>query len=504
MPSAEPSYPIPKPTQGIIKNVPATTIGFDGLVDAKNWIYRNSNFFVRPGLTDFADDINERPMGFIQYDHANESDRFVMGTTLSWWHYNSGAGTWTDLDGAANPLTGGNTAHVMFRTFESGGTVKLIGVNGVDAPKIWTGAGNYADLGGGPPATASSIAIAADRVLMSEGDSLYYSGNLDETDWTAGAIRLAETPGNIIGMLEFGNRATAIYKDDSIYMAYAQVDLIAKFRIELVRAGIPGPVSPAAIFPLAEMGLHCYLSDAGAVMLFDGGAPVSMGDHIQTHIRQTRDYDLRKRSHGFYDPLQNEIYVFYPTIGSSDVNSCVVIDFETRAMHYYVFDNHTITAGCAATLTDAMNIGEFPVINNISLTFGEMDRGSGGILLGDTGGQVYHHAGLTDDGSAVQHHFETGLKMLGERRRYGMMHASDHLFGLASGSQDISIQFGVSDYGEAPVYETAQTIDIGAEGPYWLSHRLPGRLYALKMSGSASKETYWIGSEANGSELGLR
>jgi hypothetical protein len=239
-------------------------------------------------------------------------------------------------------------------------------------------------------------------------------------------------------------------------------------------------------------------------MLFDGGAPVSMGDHIQTHIRQTRDYDLRGRSHGFYDPLQNEIYVYYPTMGSSDVNSCVVIDFETRAMHYYTFDNHTITAGCAATLTDAMNIGEFPVINNISLTFGEMDRGSGGILLGDVGGQVYHHAGLTDDGSTIQHYFETGLKMLGERRRYGMMHASDHLFGLASGSQDISIQFGVSDYGEAPVYETAQTIDIGAEGPYWLSHRLPGRLYALKMSGSSSKETYWIGSEANGSELGLR
>jgi hypothetical protein len=504
MPSAEQSHPIPKPTQGIIKNVPATEIGWNGLVDAKNWIYRNSNFYVRPGLTDFANDINERPMGFIQYDHANESDRLVMGTTKAWWHYNSGAGTWTDLDGAANPLTGGNTAHVIFRTFESGGTVKVIGVNGTDAPKIWTGAGSYADLTGSPPGAASSIAISADRVLLSEGDSLYYSGNLDETDWTAGAIRVAETPGDIVGLMEFGNRATAVYKENAIFIAYAQVDLVAKFRVELVRAGIPGPVSPAAIFPLAEMGVHAYLSDAGAVMLFDGNAPVSMGDHIQTHIRQTRDYDLRGRSHGFYDPLQNELYVFYPAQGSSDVNSCVVIDFETRAMHYYVFDNHTISAGFPGTITDAMNIGDFPTINNISLTFGEMDRGSNGILLGDSGGQVYHHAGLTDDANSIQHYFETGLKMLGERRRFGMLHASDHLFGIASGAQDISVQFGTSDYGEAPDYEAAQVIDIGSGGPYWLSHRLPGRLYSMKMSGNSTKETYWIGSEASGTELGLR
>ena len=70
MPSAEQSYPIAKPTGGIRKDVPATTLGWDGLVDSKNWVYRNSNFFVRPGLTNFADDIDERPMGYIQYDFS--------------------------------------------------------------------------------------------------------------------------------------------------------------------------------------------------------------------------------------------------------------------------------------------------------------------------------------------------------------------------------------------------------------------------------------------------
>jgi hypothetical protein len=504
MPSAEQSYAIPKPTGGIRKDLPATTIQWDGLVDSKNFIYRNSNFYVRPGLTDFANDINERPMGFIQYNHASETDRLVMGTKNSWWHYNSGAGTWTDLDTAANPLTGGNTAHVIFRTYDRGGTIRLIGVNGTNAPKIWTGAGAYADLTGSPPSAASSLAIAADRVLMSEGDTLYYSGNLDETDWTSNAIRVAETPGNIVALMEFGNRATAIYKEDSIYMAYAQVDLIAKFRVDLVRAGVPGPVGPAAVFPIAEFGIHCYLADNGAVMLFDGNAPVSMGDHIQTHIRQTRDYDLRGRSHGFYDPLQNEVWIFYPVQGSSDINAAIVIDFETKVFHHFSFDNHVTSAAGAAVLTDAMNIGSFPVINNISLTFGEMDRGSNGILIGDNGGQVYHHSGLTDDGNAIDAYFETGLKMFGERRRFGMLHSSDHLFGTASGTQNVTVKFGASDYGEAVTWEGSQTIDIGSAGPYWLEHRLPGRLYAMRMEASASYEVYWVGSEAASTELGLR
>jgi hypothetical protein len=504
VPSAEQSQPIPKPTGGIRKDVPATVLAWQGLVDAKNWIYRNSNFYVRPGLTAFGNDINERPLGFIQYDFSTEVDRLVMGTGKSWWHYNSGAGTWTDLDGAANPLTGGNTAHVIMRTFESDGVVKVIGVNSTDAVKLWDGTGNYEDLAGSPPSAATSIAIAADRVLLSKGDSLYYSGNLDETSWTSSQIRVAETPGDIVALMEFGNRATAIYKGSSIYMAYSQVDLVAKFRVELVRAGVPGPVGPAAVFPLAELGAHCYLAESGAVMIFDGNAPVSLGDHIQTHIRQTRDYDLRARSHGFYDPLQNEIWVFYPTTGSADINSCIVIDFETKVFHHFSFDNHTITAAFPGTLSEAMNVGSFPEINNISLTFGEMDRGSNGILLGDAGGQVYHHAGLTDAGSGIANYFETGLLMLGERRRYGMLHSSDHLFGLSSASQDITIQFGTSDYGEAPLYEAAQTIDIGAEGPYFLSHRLPGRLYSLKMSSSAASEIYWIGTEAQATELGLR
>ena len=508
MPSAAPPIQIPIPVNGIRKDIPPIAVGFMGLISAENFVYRDAEFFLRPGLTDFADDINERPMGFIQYDDPTAGDdTLVMGTDDSWWHYNSGAGTWDDLNpggGSDNPLTGGATAQVVFRTFEVGGVVYLIGVNGNDAPKVWPGSGDYADLTGSPPATAKTIAVAGDRVLMASGDVFYWSGNLDHTDWTAAGVPVADTPGDIVALMEFGNQSTAIYKSNSIYMAFAQVDLLYKFRIELIRTGIPGPVSPSAVFQLGELGIHCYLAENGSVMLFDGNAPQSIGDHVQTHIRATMDYDLRQRSWGFYDPLQNDIYVFYANKGASDVNCCVVVNYDTRAMHYFTFANHTITAGYPAVLTDATIVSELPVINTISQTFGEMDRGQTGIILGDVGGQVYQHTGTTDDGSAIAGFFETGQQVLDEPRRFGVLQAAEHLFPTAPASQNVSISIGASDYGENRVMQAAQTVNIGNGGPYETQHRLPGRLFSIRMSCSASYAVEWLGSVASFVPTGLR
>jgi hypothetical protein len=212
--------------------VPSLQVGWNGLVDAENWIYRNGVFKVREGLTDFANDINERPMGFIQYDHGSEANRLVMGTKTGWWHYSTGGDSWTDLDGAANPLTGGNSNQVVFRPFEKSGTVYLLGCNGKDAPKKWSGAGNYADIAGGHGATAATcMAVSADRLLMCQGMTVYASDNLDFDAYTDGfTARLGETPGDIVACLEFGNQQTAFYKEDSVYVSFAQTDLTDIFR----------------------------------------------------------------------------------------------------------------------------------------------------------------------------------------------------------------------------------------------------------------------------------
>jgi hypothetical protein len=496
MPSPSPSTTIPIPTQGIRKDLPSLQVGWNGLVEAENWIYRNGVFKVRGGLTDFANDINERPMGFVQYDHGSEVNRIVMGTKTGWWHYNAAGNTWTDLDGAANPLTGGNDNQCVFRPFEKSGTVNLLGCNGKDAPKKWTGAGNYADIAGGHGATAAKcMAVSADRLLMCEGMTVYASDNLDFDAYTDGfTARLGETPGDIVACLEFGAEQVAFYKEDSVYVSFAQADLTDIFRFELVRAGVSGPVSPLSVFPLGATGAHCWLSWAGAVMLFDGSNIYPMEEHITTHIRQTRDYDMRARSFGFYDPRESEIYIFYASQGSTDVDTCVVISWPSQEMHYFRFGSNLITAGGQFHITDSIPIGELPLIGDIDMTLGEMDTGSSHILLGDNGGQVYTNQGYTDDGSAISGWFETGLQFGAKPGQFSVLQLIQHLFPTTTSAQNISIQVGASDYGETRTLQAAQTLDLNAGGPYETQHRLPGQMYSLRMSGDFSVETEWMGS----------
>ena len=508
MPSAEPSMQIPIPTAGIRKNLPPLEVGFSGLIDAQNWIYRDGSFVVRPGLTDFADDKNDRPMGFIQYDHGSENDRLVMGTLDAWYHYNSATGEWDEITGGTDPLTGGTTAQQVFRTFEKSGVVYLLGCNGTNNAQKWDGSAlnTRAIVAGSPGSTAPvCMAVAADRLLLAEGMTVYASDNLDFDAWTDGfTAKLGDTPGDIVSMMEFGNNQTAIYKAGSVYMAFAQEDLTKIFRFELIRTGISGPVSPLSVCTLGDLGIHCYLAESGDLMLFDGTSIQSMGEHIRTHIRQTRDYDLRARSFVFFDPLQGDIYAFYAASGSDDVDTCAVVNLETSTIHSFKFSNNIISAGGAFVVSDSTSIGELPLIGDIGLTFGEMDRGQSGILLGDNGGQVYHHIGTTDDGSAIRAWFETGLQLGLEPRRFNMLHQVEHLFPTASASQTVSIQLGASDYGESRILDDAQTVNIGNGGPYETQHRLPGRMYSVRMLTDASVAVEWMGASTTMTQTGLR
>jgi hypothetical protein len=229
-----------------------------------------------------------------------------------------------------------------------------------------------------------------------------------------------------------------------------------------------------------------------------------MEEHITTHIRQTRDYDLRTQSFGFYDPREQEIYIFYPAQGSTDMDTCVVIAWPSQEMHYYRFNSNVITAGVQAHLTDAISIGELPLIGDIDMTLGAMDRGSSLVLLGDSGGQVYSHEGYTDDGTGIGAWFETGLQFGAEPKRFNTLQTVEHLFPTTASAQNISIQAGASDYGETRDLQAAQTHDLNAGGPYETQHRLPGRMFSLRMSGTFSVETEWMGSVATMTPGGLR
>jgi len=133
-----------------------------------------------------------------------------------------------------------------------------------------------------------------------------------------------------------------------------------------------------------------------------------------------------------------------------------------------------------------------------------MDRGQTGVIFGDAAGQVYHHIGSTDDGEPINNHFETGLQVLGEPRRFGVLGAAEHLFLTSTASQDISIAMGKSDYGETRTLQAAQDVDVGSGGPYETQRGLPGRFYSLRMSSLAEVGVEWLGSQATYAPTGLR
>jgi hypothetical protein len=229
-----------------------------------------------------------------------------------------------------------------------------------------------------------------------------------------------------------------------------------------------------------------------------------MGEHIRSYVQSTMDYDKRGRSFGFYEPSNSECWFFYAAKGSSDVNTAIVIDAETRAFHAFKFDNHTITAGLPMIITSSILVGALPIIDTIDITFAEMDSGQRGVMLGDSGGQVYHHYGTTDDGSAITAWFETGMQTGPDPKRFNVLHSAEHIFPTSSNTQNVSVYLGASDYGEDPSYTAAQTVNAGATARKETQHRLPGRYFSIKMLASASYQIVWYGSRATLTPTGLR
>jgi hypothetical protein len=92
-----------------------------------------------------------------------------------------------------------------------------------------------------------------------------------------------------------------------------------------------------------------------------------------------------------------------------------------------------------------------------------------------------------------------------EPRRFNMLHQVEHYFPTTpAAAQNVSIYLGASDYGEEVAYDSAQTVDVAAGGPYLTQHRLPGRFYSIKMQATSSYGVEWMGSEATLTPTGLR
>ena len=512
MPSVTPPFRLSVPTDGVRADLAPQDVPPTALRDSQNWIYRDGIFRGRAGFTAFGNDVNERPMAFADYVHNDGARRLVMGTRVGWRKYNTGAGTWDSITGT---LTGAAGDQIVFRVFDRGGTKYLLGINGADTLKKWDGAAAGFSAAGGSPPRARTMVIANDRIVLFNllsgptisGSAYDVSASKDfDAGWgvTLSGI-LVDTPGSIVAALEFGPLQSAIYKEDAIYMMFAQAPTIAPFRFELKSAAVAGPVSPLAAVQVSD-GLHAFLGLDGAVRLFDGVETRSIGYHAQKYIASRLDPALAGRSFGFFDREQNDLVFAFPEFGSTEPNVFVHLNVGSGSFWPQRFPaTIRASAGLKVTATTSVTLGDLPGnIGDYDKTLGEFDAPLRNVIFGETGGQVYTNSGVTDAGAGIETYFETGL--LGEGPEWKTLIEIEHLLKPQGAAASASLQIGVAVSNEDRVLGSAVAIPHGAIAPpFHTGHRVSARRFSYRLSTASSPTTpEWAGAVAHFAGRGPR
>jgi hypothetical protein len=458
-------------------------------------------------------------MAFIEYKHIDGSKRFVMATVDGWFQYTAATETWTDITEAGNPLTGSRANEQVFRVFPMSGVTTLIGVNGQDAAKKWDGtSATYEDLDGSPP-IGKCIAVAFNRVMMANllsgpGESPYgidvSAVNNPESGWGGDNVALlADTPGEIVVMLEMGNLLTAIHKKDATYVAVASPSLYP-FTYELKQAETKGPVSALAALKLSD-ALHIWLSDDGSIQRFDSITVSSVSRSAQVHIQRTMNRDHMAHAFGFYDPRREEIWFFYPTLAAEEPYGGIILSKNNASIWPIKWSDIAMAAAARIDVSDSLTFGDLALAHTtfgeMEATFNELDTSLSRLIFAGTDGQCYQETGheTDDNGTEIGLICETGFKTLSKNpKQYVQVDEVDHLFEPASAAQDVTIELGVSDDGRDPTFTDSQTVDIGDDGPYVTEYRTEGRMVAMKMTADATQPVIWRGSAATGRVKGTR
>ncbi len=505
--------PVPLPAAGVHREKNQQELSPFELFDSENWIFRDGRMRVRAGVSTIAQDTDDRPNGFFGYVDDTGVPVLLMGTDDTVFVFDDATQLWVDLSAS---FTAGVDASTSFEAFmlgaPAGPQTTVYIQNGVDRAKSWSyGAGSVSN--NTPAPTAKCQMVLADRLILGnliDHASSSYAGavgpavvtcsaNQDPTagyDLTDGLVaQLLDTPGAIVAMQEIGNLQGVIYKTDAIYLATAS-DSTSPFTFELKKAGIFGPVSTRAVVKASD-GFQYYLGLDGAVNIFDGIEPRSLGRHIQRYILDTWDIDTSYKAHGVYDDENRELIFFYAGVGQAEPNRKIVIRLDDMSLWPARYDTLRFTAAAKANLPGGTTIGGLSgAISAQTLTLGEYDALGQSFVFGELGGRTYTEDGTLDDASAIPHFFETGSSDFGDSLKFKSVRYIDYEFSTAEASQVISIALKRSNYGEDLVTDTARTLDIGNGGPYKTFHRYPARNYALRMSGSATESIEWHGATA--------
>lgn len=507
-----PPLPILPPTRGLITTQNEENIPADGARELENWIFRDGDFRVRPGLTTFSDDINERPTGYFSYIEFDGTYHLVMGTTVGWHVYDPGTQTWTDISGTA--FTASAVQLQVFRFFQKAGSTFVLGCNDKDAPVKWDSdpTANYSAIGGSPP-VGKAMMVLADRLLLlnlSSGATINpaaitVSNRVDfDTGWGTVLVAILANAGDIVAAEELGEFVGAIYCVDSIWLAIAQGSA-DPFRFDPKKQYVEGEGPASVKCVIKTHGGHIIFSANGDVHFFDGADWRSIWPDVARQIQKTANLGAMDRAWTTYDAVHKEILFVYPEIGGLEPSVGVMVKEDTGACFPVRWSGKNMSAGHFARAVEGITIGELVgTIGEIEGTIGELGSFTRRVVFGEIGGQSFEDFGDTDDGTGIGFFMETGLVSLGNGNRFKQAKRIEHRFRKSTLAQTVTIKVGKSNNGNVRVLDTGHNLDIGANGPYKTGHRRSSKYLSVRLEGTATQPVIWRGSFAELVNRGYR
>lgn len=501
------------PTLGVLPHLAVRDLPAKGLANASNMILRKGRLTSRSGLVQLENTISigERPLGLLEWDRNSASgtieNNLLLGTDGGWWKFDEGTGVWDTITDPSIPLTGDADSLVVMRPFALAGVTGVIGCNSKDTMRWWNGASFYYQEVTGPSPVA--VVTAAD-VVMAGGHAggttwladpkpttVYWSANSNPLSWsTADFLNLDSTAGKIVAMLELGGRVVVVYKSDSIFVLTSSGG-VSPWQVEDRTRHASGPVSALAAVPITRHQ-HAFLGRDNAVYLFSGAEPISVGEHVQTMIRETIDRDLADRAWLRYDRPRDELWVFYPNKSSELIDTAIVINVLKEGYPAWpVRWSIELTTGGSVRIKTGTPYQEVTTTYQATTrTYNDFTTRRAALITGKSDGLTFEEIGSLDVTDPIDISIETGpVRYANDPARYLVCSEVDSLFDQTPESQTVQIDIGDASFGDLVSYPDTPTETDLLEPPHQVQFRnCRRRLATLRIQAAASEQIVWAGA----------
>lgn len=322
------------------------------------------------------------------------------------------------------------------------------------------------------------------------------------------AIRLADTSGEIVKLLEMGTLAVSCYKTDALYMLVYQTGN-NPFRAQLMASNIPGPLGVRAVTPTTENS-HLYLAEDGGIYMFDGSYPRQLNPTISATIEAEIDLNYKNRAWVTYTPRLNAALAMYPTKGSGGkVNRGMYIDIPGEAGWPFEWNGSIFdfSAGAPVRNTQAYKVSGMRVrIGGVTTAIAGGTSLQPDFFMGAADGTTYVlDDGAGDDwGEPILAVLRTGLTEFGLLDQFSILKQIEFIFNRTNLPHSVEVDVWSSDYGTDTRVVDSQEIDIFADGPYEIEVREKARYWGYGLKVPATEQIVYSGAYGSVARAGWR